>query len=128
MEQSTNRHPADRRIDDRVPVNGIEMEWGLDRGRFPRGPALAHVLNVSRGGLLALVPYSRAVVPGAKVPVVFCGGRGTVEVTHVRSSARRRWRMCGLRLVDGDIALLDAVERILTDPTGDYARAWAAVG
>lgn len=128
MEKSTTRHPADRRIDDRVSVDGIEMAWGLPLGRLQRGPSIGYVLNVSRGGLLVLVPHSRGLVAGVHVPIVFCAGAGTVEVTHVRPSARRRWRMCGLHLVDGDILLLDAVERIINDPTGEYARAWASVG
>lgn len=128
MENSPSRHPADRRIDYRVAVDGIEMAWGLPMGRRQRRPSIAYVLNVSRGGLLALVPNSRWLASGVKVPIVFCAGAGTVEVTHVRPSARRRWRMCGLHLVDGDILLLDAVERIINDPTGEYARAWASVG
>lgn len=125
MEPSVHRHPADRRIDERVPVDDLEMTWGAPR-RFG-GPQRAGVLNVGRGGFLALVPRSRGLRPGAHVEIELCGGRGTVEVTYVRPSARRRWRLCGLHLVDGDLQLLDAIERIITDPTGEYARAWAHV-
>lgn len=123
MEPSLHRHPADRRIDERVPVDNLEMTWGVPR-RFG-GPLRAGVLNVGRGGFLALVPRTRGLRAGAHVRIELCGGRGTVEVTYVRPSARRRWLLCGLHLVDGDIQLLDALERIVSDPTGAYARAWA---
>jgi hypothetical protein len=118
-------HPADRRLDDRVPVDGIDMGWGL-AGRKGAG-ATARVINVSRGGLLALVPKSRDLRDGAEVPIELCGGHGRVRVAYVRPSARRGWRLCGLDLVDGDMNLLAAIEQILADTTGAYARAWSAV-
>jgi hypothetical protein len=115
-------HPADRRLDDRVPVDGIDMAWGLGK----RG-SNARVINVSRGGLLALVPKSRGLREGAEVPIQLFGGAGRVRVAYVRPSARRGQRLCGLDLVDADMQLLASIEEILTDSTGAYARAWAAV-
>ncbi|HEX7094784.1 MAG TPA: hypothetical protein VF183_02810, partial [Acidimicrobiales bacterium] len=84
MEQSLHRHPADRRIDERVPVDNLEMVWGMPR-RFGR-PRRAGLLNVGRGGFLALVPRSRSLRPGAVVDIELCGGRGKVEVAYVRPS------------------------------------------
>jgi hypothetical protein len=115
-------HPADRRLDDRVPVDGIDMAWSLAK----RG-ANARVINVSRGGFLALVPKSRGLREGVEVPVELCGGAGTVRVKYVKASARRGWRLCGLDLIGGDMTLLAAIESILADTTGAYARAWAEV-
>jgi hypothetical protein len=115
-------HPADRRLDDRVAVDGIDMAWPVGHRRVP-----ARVINVSRGGFLALVPRSRRLREGLEVPVELCGGRGKVRVTYVRPSARRGWRLCGLDLVDGDVTLLASIESILTDTTGVIARAWAEV-
>jgi hypothetical protein len=122
-------HPADRRLDDRVPVDGIEMAWGLTRWGWGERTAEtnARVIKVSRGGLLALVPRSRGLRANVEVPIELCGGHGRVRVTYVRPSARRGWRLCGLDLVDGDIQLLAAIEHILSDTTGTFARAWAAV-
>jgi len=122
-------HPADRRLDDRVPVDGIEMVFGLARWGWGERTAEtnARVINVSRGGLLALVPRSRALRDGIEVPIELCGGHGRVRVTYVRPSARRGWRLCGLDLVDGDLQLLAAIEQILTDTTGTFARAWATI-
>jgi hypothetical protein len=120
-------HPADRRLDDRVPVDGIEMGWGFGgKGRVgPDAMVAARVINVSRGGLLALVPRSRGLREGIDVPVDLCGGLGTVRIKYVRPSARRGWRLCGLDLVDGDPVLLAAVDQIIADVTGEYARVWA---
>jgi hypothetical protein len=121
-------HPADRRLDDRVPVDGMEMGWGVGRwGRLVDPTARARVLNVSRGGLLALVPRSRGLRDGMEVPIELCGGRGRVRVMYVRPSARRGWRLCGLDFVDGDLHLIATVEQIVSDTTGAYARAWSAV-
>jgi hypothetical protein len=75
--------------------------------------------------MLALVPRSRHLRPYVEVPIELCGGKGVVRVTHVRPSARRGWRLCGLDLVNGDLQLLDAIERIVADPQGQYVRAWA---
>jgi hypothetical protein len=129
MDPRQSRHPADRRIDDRVPVDGLDLRWGLRtrRWRGQGAPGSARVLNLSRGGMLALVPRSRLLRAGLEVPVELCGGSGTVRVTHVRPSARRGWRLCGLDLVDGDLQLLDAIERIIEEPTGQYAKVWANV-
>jgi hypothetical protein len=121
-------HPADRRLDDRVSVDGIEMAWGLARWGWGERAVenTARVINISRGGLLALVPRSRALRENIEVPIELCGGKGRVRVTYVRPSARRGWRLCGLDLVDGDLQLLAAIEQILSDSTGAFARAWAA--
>jgi hypothetical protein len=116
-------HPADRRLDDRVPVDGIEMVWDLDR----RGDDIARVINVSRGGLLALVPRSRRLRPGVDVRVALLGGNGTVRVAYVRPSARWGWRLCGLDLVAADMNVLASIEQILEDTTGAIARTWASL-
>ena len=128
MDPSPHRHPADRRLDERTPVDGIELGWGLPRRHFwQRHRDTARALNISRGGLLALVPRSRSLRPGVEVPIVMCGGQGLVRVSHVRPSARRGWRLCGLDLVDADKQLRESIERIVADPSGRYAEAWAAV-
>jgi hypothetical protein len=129
MEPESHRHPADRRTDDRADVSGLPLTWGLSRRRFGRADApTGRVLNMSRGGFLALVPRTRDLAPGLEVPIGLCGGTGRVRITDVRGSARRGWRLCGLVLIDGDVQLLDSIERIIEDVTGQYARAWAAMG
>jgi hypothetical protein len=116
-------HPADRRLDERVPVDGVEMLWGIGR----RGHDVARVINVSRGGVLALVPRTRKLRPGIEVPVALLGGTGTVRVAYVKPSARWGWRLCGLDFVDGDMNLLASIEQILEDTTGAIARTWASL-
>jgi hypothetical protein len=117
-------HPADRRLDDRVPVDGLDMVWGLARRGWSDRAAesAAKVINVSRGGLLALVPKSRDLREGIEVAVELGGGHGRVRVKYVRPSARRGWRLCGLDLIEGDALLLALIEEIITDSTGAYAR------
>jgi hypothetical protein len=121
-------HPADRRLDDRVAVDGLDMVWGLPRKGWSDQAAesAAKVINVSRGGFLALVPKSRALQEGIEVPIEIAGGHGRVRITYVRPSARRGWRLCGLDLVDGDVLLLALIEEIVTDATGAYAHLTAS--
>jgi hypothetical protein len=128
MDPSPHRHPADRRLEERTAVDGLELTWGIARRHvWPRRTATARALNISRGGLLALVPNTRGLRPGVEVPIVMCGGSGLVRVRHIRPSARRGWRMCGLDIIDADEQLRDSLERIVGDPSGRYAEAWSAV-
>jgi hypothetical protein len=103
--------PGERRTGTRRPVDGLELMWGRARpGRWRRrGPAPAPVLNVSLTGLLVLAPKSDDLAVGARVPIEMSGGHGVVEVRYVRPSARRRWRLCGVDLIEMDDQLRGAI-------------------
>ena len=119
---------SERRAEVRYEVDGLDAVWGVPRsGLFAHGPVKARVLNVSSSGLLVLAPQSRQLAVGARIEIELCGGHGVVEVRYVQPSARRRWRLCGVDLVDMNPALGAAIREMTSGDGEAYVRPWASV-